>query len=229
MTATGNPRDAWRAVLAAERLAAPDTRPARLTLFGEELAAFRNSEGVLGIIDGLCPHNGSLLAWGVAEEGGLTCAYHGWAFGPDGTCLWVPGAASFSQYNLKAYPLVEHAGLLWTNLGSGDQPPLPEVPWAAVPAEQRAATQWQVLADTADAALAAEVAAAGWPAQTGGSYTGPGGLVLHLQVTEGFQKQQHCCALLWHPNRPLSADERAAMATRASGPMADLAGLTASS
>ena len=45
MTAIGNPRDEWRAVLAAERLAAPDTRPARLTLFGEELAAFRNSEG----------------------------------------------------------------------------------------------------------------------------------------------------------------------------------------
>lgn len=217
-------------MLAASRLAEPDGRASRLTLLGEELAAFRDSDGALGIIDGLCPHNGSLLAWGVAEEGALNCAYHGWAFDVKGRCLWVPGTSNapdyLSQYDLKAYPLVESSGVLWTFMGAGDPPAMPDAPW---PGEGIAGTHWQVMAPSAEAALEAERAAIGWPADSevlgGALLAGPNGLRLWMSLVPSLGQGFHCLALLWHRERPLTEAEQYAMTDRASGPAGLLAEL----
>ena len=227
-------RQRWLPVLAASRLAEPDGRAARLTLLGEELAAFRDSDGNLGVIEGLCPHSGSLLAWGVAEEGGLTCAYHGWAFDVHGHCLWVPGTSNapdyLAQYRLKAYPLVEASGVLWTYLGSGGPPELPGVPWGDEDAGGSVAcTHWQTQAPSITEALAAESAAMGWP-RTGDGLggwvlAGPDGLHLCLMAVPSLGRGFHCLAVLWHPARPVSDTERAAMTDRASGPAAALGAL----
>jgi len=223
-------RQRWLPVLAASRLAEPDGRAARLTLLGEELAAFRDSDGNLGVIDGLCPHNGSLLAWGVAEEGGLTCAYHAWAFDVKGRCLWVPGTSNapdyLAQYNVKAYPLTEAQGLLWTFMGAGDPPVVPQTPWAT---GSLAGTHWQVIAPSAEAAFESERTAIGWAAggeAMGGTVLmGPNGLQLWLSVTPSLGQGFHCLAVLWHPDRPLTEAEQYTMTDRASGPSAGLSSL----
>ena len=233
MTNTGH-RQRWLPVLAASRLAEPGTRPARLMLLGEELAAFRDGEGNLGIIDGLCPHNGSLLAWGVAEDDGLTCAYHGWAFNVKGECLWAPGSPNtpshLAQYNVKAYPLVEADGLLWTYVGQGEPPEQPQPAWCGLPPDHLAATQWQEALPTPDGAALAQQSV-GWPvARAEGDsvvLTGPNGLQLYLTAVPGFQQTAQCLALLWHPGRSLTEAERYAMTGRASGPAAGLQALTA--
>ena len=51
----------WIPVCMSEEVAEPDGAPVRLRILGEELVAFRNSEGKLGVMDGHCPHRGALL------------------------------------------------------------------------------------------------------------------------------------------------------------------------
>lgn len=229
-------RQRWLPVLAASRLPEPDCRPARLTLLGQELAAFRDTDGNLGLIDGLCPHNGSLLAWGTAEEGGLTCAYHGWAFDVQGQCIWIPGSPNtpgyLAQYRVAAYRLVEAFGLLWAFLGDGDPPDSPEPPpWGAEAGAQIAATHWQAQAASTAECLAQEAAAMGWEragdACHGVVLAGPAGLRLWVTAVPSLGRGFHCLAALWRPDGPLTAEEVATMADRASGPAAALAALAA--
>jgi phenylpropionate dioxygenase-like ring-hydroxylating dioxygenase large terminal subunit len=49
-------------------------------LLGEELLAFRDTDGAVGLVDENCPHRGANLFWARNEECGLRCVYHGWKF-----------------------------------------------------------------------------------------------------------------------------------------------------
>ena len=51
----------WVAALMSEELSTPDGPPKRIRLFGEDLVAFRDSLGSLGILDLHCPHRGAAL------------------------------------------------------------------------------------------------------------------------------------------------------------------------
>ena len=44
----------WIPALLADELPAPDAPPLRITLLGEDLVAFRDSEGRLGVVDAYC-------------------------------------------------------------------------------------------------------------------------------------------------------------------------------
>ncbi|GEM_PF-4176109 len=218
-------RQRWLPVLAADRLPEPDCRPARLMLLGEDLAAFRNTEGKLGLIDNLCPHQGSLLAWGVPEEGGLTCPYHGWAFDTEGHCVWIPGTPNtpgyLSQYDVRSYPLIEAGAVLWAFMGAGDAPAAPAPAWEGLPNTHIAATQWQVTVGY-EYALEGQAQAVGWArlmaAEDAVVLEGPGGIRLQLGVMPATESTVHCTAVLWRPDRPLTETERKALPTRASGP-----------
>ena len=50
-------------------------------LLGERLALYRTEAGDLGLVSERCPHRGASLAYGIPEEDGLRCPYHGWKFG----------------------------------------------------------------------------------------------------------------------------------------------------
>ena len=56
----------------------------RVRLLGEDLIAFRDSSGKVGLIQNNCPHRGASLFFGRNEESGLRCVYHGWKFDVDG-------------------------------------------------------------------------------------------------------------------------------------------------
>ena len=56
----------------------------------EELIAFKDTQGRLGLIDRYCAHRGVSLWFGRNEESGLRCPYHGWAYGLDGALRGTP-------------------------------------------------------------------------------------------------------------------------------------------
>ena len=54
-----------------------------MRLLGENLIAFRDTRGEVGLLAANCPHRGASLFFGRNEEGGLRCFYHGWKFDVD--------------------------------------------------------------------------------------------------------------------------------------------------
>ena len=77
----------WIPALLAREIAEPDGPPVRVRLLGEDLVAFRDTEGRIGLLDEYCPHRRASLFFGRNEECGLRCVYHGWKFDVAGTCV----------------------------------------------------------------------------------------------------------------------------------------------
>ncbi|MBB3773550.1 hypothetical protein FHS55_004192 [Angulomicrobium tetraedrale] len=104
-------------------------RPVRL--LGENFVLFRDEAGRYGLIDRDCPHRGADLAFGRLENGGLRCAFHGWLFDVEGSCLETPAEPANSRLcagiRQRAYPVVEKSGVLWAYLGEGTPPAFPEI------------------------------------------------------------------------------------------------------
>ena len=61
-----------------------DGKALRVRLLGEDLLAWRDSNGKPGFIQENCPHRGASLFYGRNEECGLRCVYHGWKWDADG-------------------------------------------------------------------------------------------------------------------------------------------------
>src|SRR5882757_2806011 len=76
----------WIPALLAREIAGPDGPPVRVRLLGEDLVAFRDSDGRIGLLDEYCPHRRASLWFGRNEECGLRCVYHGWKFDVAGSC-----------------------------------------------------------------------------------------------------------------------------------------------
>ena len=117
-----------------------DGQPYRVRLLGEDLVAFRNSNGKVGLVDQACPHRGAPLVFGRNEQGGIRCVYHGWKFSVDGSCQEMPAEAENSpmlkRVKVKAYPVQERNGMLWAYMGPDQEPPtLPAMEWNMVTPE----------------------------------------------------------------------------------------------
>ena len=136
----------WTPVLLSRELAEADGAPVRVTLLGEELVAFRDSAGRVGLVEARCPHRGANLFFGRNEEHGLRCAYHGWKFDVQGRCLEIPTMASDAptyeslraRAAIAAYPTREWGDLVWAYLGPAEaMPPLPDMEFALVDPQSR--------------------------------------------------------------------------------------------
>src|SRR5438093_5512998 len=101
--------------------------PVRLTILGEELVAFRDLQGNVGLLELHCAHRGTSLEFGLVAERGIRCCYHGWLFGPDGAVLETPGEPAHSTLKDRlcqgAYPTHEYNGVVFAYLGPPDEPP----------------------------------------------------------------------------------------------------------
>jgi phthalate 4,5-dioxygenase len=141
-TGMGNTmRRYWMPALLSSELPHPDSDPVRLRLLGEDLIAFKDTNGTVGIIQNNCPHRGASLFFGRNEEAGLRCVYHGWKFDAEGNCVDMPNEPAESDFRTKVkattYPAVEKAGVVWAYLGPPEkQPPLPDLEWMRAPAGQ---------------------------------------------------------------------------------------------
>ncbi|HZT06988.1 MAG TPA: Rieske 2Fe-2S domain-containing protein [Chloroflexota bacterium] len=125
-------RQYWVPALAASELPAPDCAPVRVKLLGEELIAFRDVAGRVGLLGNHCPHRGASLFFGRNEQAGLRCVYHGWKFDVTGACVDMPNEPPESNFKSKvratAYPCRERGGVIWAYMGPRSSPPsLPDI------------------------------------------------------------------------------------------------------
>lgn len=128
----------WMPALLSSELPHADSDPVRVRLLGEDLVAFRDTNGKVGLVAANCPHRGASLFFGRNEEAGLRCVYHGWKFDTSGQCIDMPNEPAESDFRTKvkaiAYPTQDKAGVVWAYLGPTDrQPPLPDLEWMRAP------------------------------------------------------------------------------------------------
>ncbi len=118
----------WQPVCLSEELT--DT-PRYVELFGEELVAFRDLSGNVGVLHAHCCHRGASLEYGLVKEQGIMCCYHGWVFDVDGKCLEVPAAKGEEAEGEKfaagvwqpAYKAFERSGLVFAYMGPPEEEP----------------------------------------------------------------------------------------------------------
>jgi phenylpropionate dioxygenase-like ring-hydroxylating dioxygenase large terminal subunit len=136
----------WVPACLSSEIAEPDCPPVRVRLLGEDLVAFRDTAGRIGLVDEFCPHRRVSLYFGRNEECGLRCVYHGWKFDVEGNCLDQlnePPEHQFKQHiHLTAYPTCEYGGIVWAYLGPADKlPPHPKFAWTQAPESHRHVTK----------------------------------------------------------------------------------------
>jgi nitrite reductase/ring-hydroxylating ferredoxin subunit len=139
-------RSIWLPALLSSQLPSPKAAPVRLKLLGEELVAFRDGSGQVGIVQSQCAHRLAPLFYGKVEQRGLRCSYHGWLYDTKGQCLEIPSdptnATLCRKMKLRAYQVKEHADVVWVYMGEGAAPALPRFPWIDLRADQRRASVW---------------------------------------------------------------------------------------
>ena len=137
----------WFPALLSAEVAAPDCDPVRLKLLGENLVAFRDTNGRVGIVDEHCPHRRASLYFGRNEDCGIRCVYHGWKFDVDGNCTELPSEPPESnmcaKVRLKSYPVREAGGFVWVYMGPREKMgELPDCDFMRYPASHCYASRW---------------------------------------------------------------------------------------
>lgn len=124
----------WHPIAASSQLPHPGTRPVRI--LGENLVLYRNKQGGLGLLEPQCAHRKAGLVFGIPDECGLRCGYHGWLYNAQGQCVDQPFEAFLhpktqwkNEIRIKAYPVEELGGLIFAYLGPEPRPLLPR--WEA--------------------------------------------------------------------------------------------------
>jgi len=141
-------RSFWIPAMTRAEIPGSDAPPVRLTLLGERLVVFRDTQGNVGVLEENCPHRGASLFFGRNEEGGLRCVYHGWKFDVHGNCADMPteppGSRMQGNVKARAYPARVAGGVLWIYMGPGKEvPELPGFEWLGLPEEQIYVSRWQ--------------------------------------------------------------------------------------
>lgn len=101
--------------------------PKAIRIMSEDLVAFRDREGNIGVLHRKCAHRGASLEFGIIQQRGIRCCYHGWQFAVDGSVLETPAEAADSRLRETvcqgAYPAFERDGLVFAYMGPPDQKP----------------------------------------------------------------------------------------------------------
>jgi 5,5'-dehydrodivanillate O-demethylase len=118
----------WYPIAGVSELARHPTKLVKI--LGEELVLFKDTRGKLGLIDAYCPHRRAQLVYGMAEEDGIRCAYHGWKFNHAGRCLEQPFEETLNKgfkdkIQLTHYAVEELGGLIFAYLGPQPAPLVP--------------------------------------------------------------------------------------------------------
>ena len=103
--------------------------PVPLRILGEDLVVFRDRSGRLGLLHKHCSHRGASLEYGIIQECGITCCYHGWHYDIDGKILSTPAEPTdriSSRLVHGAYPVRDFKGVLFAYMGPPDE--IPDMP-----------------------------------------------------------------------------------------------------
>jgi phthalate 4,5-dioxygenase len=133
-------RSYWQPVAASEEMPIGGA-PIPIRIMSEDLVLFRDDKDRLGLIGLHCAHRGTDLSYGRVEDGGLRCLYHGWLFDINGRCLDQPAQPADKKFCDKirhpAYPVQEKGGCIWTYMGEGKPPLIPDFEFLTAPEPNR--------------------------------------------------------------------------------------------
>lgn len=120
----------WHPIAALSQMKDRDTLPIRL--LGEDLVLYRDLSGNYGLIGHRCPHRGMSLVYGVPEQCGLRCPYHGWMFDATGQCIEQPYEDTENpegrfkdKIRIPGYRVDRMGGMLFAYLGPDPVPVMP--------------------------------------------------------------------------------------------------------
>ncbi len=120
----------WQPIAAISELDEKPTKAVRI--FGEDLVVYKDLKGNFGLIDRNCPHRRADMTFGIPEECGLRCSYHGWMYDATGRCveqpfedIAAPDSGFRDRIRIKAYKVEALAGMLFAYLGPDPAPLLP--------------------------------------------------------------------------------------------------------
>jgi nitrite reductase/ring-hydroxylating ferredoxin subunit len=136
----------WLPVALSRELAV-DGPPMRVKVMGEDLLAFRDTQGRVGLVEPRCAHRGADLFFGRNEDCGIRCIYHGWKYDVNGKGVELPnvpaGSAYHGKISIRACPTREFGEMVWAYLGPSKKMPekLPQLEVGTVPPEHRYVTK----------------------------------------------------------------------------------------
>jgi 5,5'-dehydrodivanillate O-demethylase len=108
----------WWPVAAAADLDTEPVLPVRI--LGEDLTLFKDARGTIGLIGDRCAHRAISLAYGIPQDNGLRCAYHGWTYNAEGQVVDMPFEPACLPLRIKSYPVEVLGGLVFAYLGPPD-------------------------------------------------------------------------------------------------------------
>jgi len=101
--------------------------PLRVRALSENLVVFKDGSGRVGCLLINCCHRNTSLEFGLIEERGLRCCYHGRLFNVDGQMLEVPGDINAEQMKQHvsqgAYPVHLFEGIVFIYMGPPERVP----------------------------------------------------------------------------------------------------------
>jgi 5,5'-dehydrodivanillate O-demethylase len=100
----------------------------KVRVLGEDLVLYKDKSGTLGLIGDRCLHRKVDLQFGIPDECGLRCPYHGWLYDATGACVERPMESSPKaevKKKLKGYPVQELGGLVFAYMGPLPAPAVP--------------------------------------------------------------------------------------------------------
>lgn len=104
----------WYVVARAEELT---DRPMAVTVWDIPMVLFRGASGRPAALLDRCPHRNVPLSLGTVVGAEIQCAYHGWRFGAEGGCRFVPSRraddADGRARKVPSFPAREQDGFIW--------------------------------------------------------------------------------------------------------------------
>lgn len=93
-----------------------------------DLVVWRSTSGQVSAFDNRCPHRGMRLSFGFVRGERLSCIYHGWQYGEDGTCRHIPAHPDMTPPTsicANSYLCQDHDGVVWVSREEEDALDLP--------------------------------------------------------------------------------------------------------
>lgn len=106
-------------------------RPVGIKRLDRNLVLWRDSEGMLNVVEDYCPHRGAPLSLGQIIGNNVSCPYHGIQITGKGAIAVVPPTLDcplVGKTFIKSYSSCEMGGAIWVYFGEGKEAPKPHFP-----------------------------------------------------------------------------------------------------
>lgn len=113
----------WTAIGLCDDLLPGMVAPVRLNAI--DLALWCDEDDAYHLWSDRCPHRGMRLSHGFVRHGTLACIYHGWRYGKDGGCSYIPAHPQLTPpetIRVARYECQAADGVIWARLDAAPEP-----------------------------------------------------------------------------------------------------------